>query len=198
MDPTTGTASVDVPDGRWGRMPGARPPLPAWAPAGFALVLGVLLTLVVVLVVRPPGPLDQDRLASQRDGLLLDGPQVPDQVAGVTFGSAPVVLLFLREPADTQVLTDWAAQVPDEASIVVVVQDPGRQNQEALAAQTVQVVNDPDEQLADTVGLPAPNIGGPGIGYAVVDSARVVRYATLDPSWRQNAFEVATIVGATP
>lgn len=49
---------------------------------------------------------------------------------------------------------------------------------------------------AAAVDLPEPEDGGPGVGYAVIDSARVVRYATLDPRWHENAFELDTIVGA--
>lgn len=58
------------------------------------------------------------------------------------------------------------------------------------------VVRDLDRTLAQAVGLPRARDGGPGVGYAVIDSGRTVRYATLDPSWRGNGFEIATIAGA--
>lgn len=60
----------------------------------------------------------------------------------------------------------------------------------------MQTVIDPTGALAAAVALPPPVGGGRGVGYAVVDAGRVVRYSTLDPSWPGNAFEVATIVGA--
>lgn len=190
--PPAGTDAVDV---RWGRRPGAQPPMPAWLPLVFAAALAGLLAVVVLAVVRPAGPLDQHDLAYQRDGLLDTAPVVPDRVAAVTFGGRPVALLFLREPPDPQRLQEWLAGLPEAADPVVVVQSapvaPG------AVPTSAQVVRDPDERLAAAVALPAPNDGGPGIGYAVVDSERVVRYSTLDPRWYDNAFEVATIVGAT-
>lgn len=191
--------ALDPPDAHWGRRPGARPPLPAWVPLGFAAALAVLLTLVVALVVRPPGPLDQPDPADQRNGLLLDGPRVPGEVGEVSFGGGPVVLLFLRQAPDPGTLQSWSAAVPEAARAYVVIQNgAGRQpevgDREAGGAG-YDVVVDPEEQLADAVDLPEPRDGGPGIGYAVVDSERVVRYSTLDPAWPDNAFEIATIVG---
>ena len=62
----------------------------------------------------------------------------------------------------------------------------------------VEVVVDPDGRLADAVALPTPVDGGPGIGYAVVDSQRQVRYSTLDPAYLVNAFEVTTILKWVP
>lgn len=196
-------AAVDPVDVRWGRRPGARPPIPTGLPWVFAVVLAVLLAVVVLAVVRPAGPLDQPDLAYQRDGLLDAAPVVPAQVdvqgRVVGFGSQPVALLFLREPPDPQRLRGWLAGLPAAATPVVVVQSSpgaaGEVSAEVVAA--APVVWDPDGRLAAVVALPTPNDGGRGIGYAVVDSDRVVRYSTLDPRWYDNAFEVATIIGAT-
>lgn len=185
---------ADVADTRWGRRPGSRPPLAVWAPAVFTVLLGLLLTLVIVLVVRPPGPLDQASLADQRNGLLLDGPVLDPEVAGVAFGRAPVVLLFLRETPDAEELERWAAELPDSTRVTAVVTSEAG----SASAQSVELVWDEDERLARAVDLPEPRDGGPGIGYAVVDRDRVVRYSTLDPAWADNAFEVATIVGSVP
>lgn len=189
------SSDVEVADTRWGRRPGARPPLPVWAPAAFAVVLGVLLTLVVVLVVRPPGPLDQADFADQRNGLLRDGPMVSAEVAGLDFGDEPVVLLFLRGALDPGAVVAWGSGIDDRARVVVVVQSADAPR---AAAPGIEVVHDDREQLATAVDLPEPNDGRPGVGYAVVDSERVVRYSTLDPAWADNAFEVATIVGSVP
>lgn len=88
-------AAADPVDIRWGPLPGARPPIPVWLLSVFAAALAVLLSVVVLAVVRPAGPLDQYDLDYQRDGLLLSA-----QVGPVTFGGRPVVLLFLREAPD--------------------------------------------------------------------------------------------------
>lgn len=75
--------------------------------------------------------------------------------------------------------------LPSLPNVLLFVRDPP------------SVVPDPEGRLAAAVGLPRPVDGGPGVGYAVVDADGVVRYSTLDPAWADNAFEVATILGAT-
>lgn len=185
---------VDTRDARWGRTPGARPPLPRWRLVAFSLTSAILLSLVVIFVVRPAGALDQPDLAYQRDGLLRAGPTVPPEMSGVRFGGRPVVLLFVREPPEARQLPSWRNGLPGEAAVFVVLQAGGAAAE--IPSRDLTVVEDPTESLAAAVGLPAPNDNGPGIGYAIVDSERVVRYSTLDPRWYDNAFEVATIVGA--
>lgn len=59
-------------DRRWGRMPGARPPLPAWLPLLVWVAGAVVLTAVAVGLVGGPGPLDDPRPERQRPGLLVD------------------------------------------------------------------------------------------------------------------------------
>lgn len=151
-----------------------------------AFLLAALVFLVVVLV-RPPGPLDQEVLADQRDGLLDAGPALPASVAGVDFGGRVVVLVFEREPPSTRRLAQWRSALAPSRDVVLVLPAAAR------TLSQVPIVVDPAGALAEAVDLPKPRDRGVGIGYAVVDSNRVVRYATLDPSWLSNAFEVATI-----
>lgn len=169
-----------------------RPPSPR-APLVVVAVLAALLAVVVLVLVRPPGPLDQPDPANQRTGLLLEGPQVPAEVAGVAFGERPAVLLFLRDRPDPDRLRDWLEAIPEAAAAYVVLQ---QETSGFTVPGDASLVVDPQERLAAAVDLPTPQDVGPGVGYAVVDPARVVRYATLDPEWPANAFEVATIVGA--
>lgn len=184
--PATARSETRLPE----RVPGARPPLPAWTPLAWFAVLATVLTGVVVALVRPPGPLDQPDPAYQRDGLLLAGPVVDREVVGVRFGGRPVVLLFEREAPDPQRLAEWAAAVPEGSDIALVVPEP------TTSQLPLPVVVDPSNRLADVVDMPEPVDGGRPVGYAVVDSDRVVRYATLDPDYPRNAFEVTTIAGA--
>ncbi len=188
-------ADPAVADDDWGRVPGLRPPLPVGAPLAWFVALAVILTAVVVVLVRPPGLLDQPDPAYQRDGLLLDGALVPEQVAGVDFGSRPVLLLFDRGLPEASALEQWLAAVPERAVVRLVVPEPVPR---VVTHPRLEIVVDPDGQLADAVDLPAPVGGGRGIGYAVVDSDRQVQYSTLDPVYLGNAFEVATIVGSVP
>ena len=174
----------------WGRTPGRQPPLPGWAPLTWFVALAGVLTFVVVALVRPPGPLDDPDPAYQRDGLLLSGPVVPEQVLGVDFGGEPVVLLFLRRLPEEGKLAEWTAAVPERADVRLVLPAPTNDN---VPAPTVI---DPLNSLAGVVDMPVPVDGGRPVGYAVVDSDRVVRYATLDPEYLANAFELQTIVRA--
>jgi len=178
MATTTGPSSV------------AGPPLAPRVPLTVLVVVAAVLTFVVVVLVRPPGPLDQPDPALQRDGLLRDGPRVPPSVAGVDFGDRTVVLLFERQAPDADDVRVWARDVPDAADVRLVLPEA------TDVAFAVETVIDPTGALAAAVALPAPVDGGLGVGYAVVDADRVVRYRTLDPSWPGNGFEIATIVGA--
>jgi hypothetical protein len=164
--------------------------LPSWAPLAWFVALAVVLSFVILALVRPPGPLDDPDPAYQRDGLLLNGPVVPEQVAGVAFGGRVVVLLFLRQAPQVDELAAWAAAVPDQADIRVVLPAPTTKDLPAPS------VIDPLNALARAVDMPGPIDRGRPVGYAVVDADRVVRYATLDPAYLNNAFEVTTIVGA--
>ena len=145
---------------------------------------------MVLLLVRPPGPLDQPDLAYQRDGLLRDGPLVPPQVSGVAFGGRTVVLVFARQSPDPARLAAWRDGLSPGRDVLLVLPGP------PSGAPGVPVAVDPAGELARAVALPVPVDGRPGVGYAVVDAARTVRYSTLDPAWLDNAFEVATIARA--
>ncbi len=168
----------DLQDADWGRLPGAEPPLRWWVPAAVAAVVALVLTLVVVLVVRPPGPLDDPDPADQRDGLLRDGPVLPPDAGGVAFGGRTVVVLFDRDEPAGQPFEQWKATVADDGVELVVR------------------VGAAGDELARRVGMPTPVDGMHPVGYAVVDASRTVRYATLDPVYEKNAFEVDVITGA--
>lgn len=173
-----------------GGRPALQPPLRWWAPLVWFVALATALTFVVVVLVRPPGPLDDPDPAYQRDGLLLKGPVLDREVGGIEFGGRPIVLLFVRRPPEPDLLIKWKRRVPDRADVYVVVpQLPAKE----LPLPTVV---DPQNSLADAVDMPRPVDGGRPVGYAVVSSERVVRYGTLDAKYLDNAFEVETIVGA--
>lgn len=170
----------DRADASWGRLPGAVPPLRWWLPLLAFAAVALALSLVVVLVVRPPGPGDDPHVGDQRDGLLLNGPWLAATTAGVHFGGRPVVLLFERTEPRGEQFERWRRQVSDDGVQLVVL---------VAGADSTKV-------LAAVVRMPTPTDGGPPIGYAVVDPARQVRYSTLDPVYVKNAFEVDVITGA--
>ncbi|KQV26279.1 MULTISPECIES: hypothetical protein [unclassified Microcella] len=151
-----------------------------WVPAAATAVLAIVLIGVVIGLVRPPGPLDDPRPAYQRDGILRDGPVLAREVAGVPFGERTVVLLFERDAPTGAEWEEWRQDVSDDGVDLVLV----------------PASVDGASALAAAVGMPVPVDGGPPVGYAVVDPDRQVRYATLDPKYLLNAFEVDVITGA--
>lgn len=168
----------DPADTARGRLPGARPPLRWWVPAGVFALIAFALTLVVVLVVRAPGPLDDPDPARQRNGLLVNGPALPAAVDGVRFGSRPVLVLFERRSPSGPAFDKWRS----------VVSDAG--------AELVVRVGRAGDQLARATRMPVPVDGGTPVGYALIDTGRRVRYATLDPVYVENAFEVDVVTRA--
>lgn len=192
--PVARMGAVSRDDARWGRVPGAEPPLKPRMPLLFALISGLVLAAVVLFLVRTPGGMDEHSFADQRNGLLARGPRVPAEVSGVQFGGRVVVLLFLRSVPHEQDVRRWSAGLGNTVTVRVIVQGSAPANGPGFA--DLPLVFDPAQALARVVLLPRPNDGGPGVGYAVVDSHRLVRYSTLDPSWAGNGFEVATIAGA--
>ena len=175
-----GRCCCDPVDTVWGRLPGAEPPLRWWLPTAVFTVAAVVLSLIIALVVRAPGPRDDPDPADQRDGLLLSGPRLPPQVAGVEFGGRTVVVLFERTPPAGPAFDRWRDAVSDDG-VGLVVAVAGEKGTGPLAVAT---------------GIPRPVDGGPPVGYAVVDATRLVRYATLDPTYLINSFEVDVITGA--
>ncbi len=181
MERAEAAGCCDDPDDRsWGRLPGASPPLRWWLPLAVFLAAAITLTSLIVLIVRAPGQLDDPDPANQRDGLLMDGPRLPSQLAGVSFGGRPVVLLFERTAPNGAGYAAWRDTVSDDGVALVVV-----------------VAGSPEAaELTAAVDIPTPVDGGPPIGYAVIDAAGVVRYSTLDPMYELTAFEVDVITGA--
>ena len=97
----------------------------------------------------------------------------------MSFGDHPVIVLFERTPPTGKAFQQWSQTVSDDdVQLVVVV--TGSQQASVLAA---------------AVNMPIPVDGGPPVGYAVIDANRVVRYATLDPVYTRNSFEVDVITG---
>ena len=151
-----------------------RPPLRWWTPAVAFAVAAVVLSVLVIAFGTNSGPLDDPNQAFQRDGALHNGPQLPSQIGDVAFGRSSVVVLFERRQPPDQTLAPWRAGATRNGSRLVI----------AVAGQSGTPA------LRDAVGMRTPNDGGPPVGYAIIDQARRVRYATLDPAYLDHASEV--------
>lgn len=184
-------------DRRWGRMPGARPPLPAWLPLLVWVAGAVVLTAVVVGLVGGPGPLDDPRPERQRPGLLVDPADARSvsglALPGAAIGRRPVFIAFARQAPTAGELRDGTDDVADGYAKVLVVAGA---TSAALRIAGVPVVADPGARITAKVGMARPEDGGPPIGYAIVDGSARVRYATLDPTWPRHGLEVRLITRA--
>lgn len=184
-------------DARWGRIPGAAPPLRASAPLVWWALTAVVLVVVSVTVVRGPGPLDDPAQGDQRPGFLVD-PDEAREVGGLDLpgspvGRRPVVLIFDRGPPRREALTDFVDGVPRSAAVVLSTAGAGAA--QALP-ERVRQAGDLRGRLADAIGMPRPKDAGPPIGYAVIDAEARVRYATLDPRYVEHGFEIEILAGA--
>lgn len=150
------------------------PPLRWWAPAVAFPVSAVVLSVLVIAFGTNNGPLDDPNQAFQRDGALHHGPQLPGRIGDITFGQSSVVLLFVRQQPSGQAFEEWKVGATSNGSRLVV----------AVAGQPGTPA------LRDAVGMRTPNDGGQPVGYAIIDSSRRVRYATLDPAYLDHAAEV--------
>ncbi len=175
---TSGCCGQPV-DAEWGRRLGAAPPLAWWLPVVAFAVFALVLSLVVVLLVRGPGPRDDPDPAFQRDGLLLDGPVLPEQVAGVRFGGRPVVVLFERQPPSGGAFERWRQRVSDDG-VELVVPWPGVGSR--LGWRRRWACRSPWTAARRSATRWSTRPGR--------------RYATLDPAYLDNAFELDVITGA--
>lgn len=157
-----------------------------------ASVLGALL----VIAQHSYGGLDDPDQAQQRPGFL-DArrlPRHPPTVGGVPAYGERGVVFFVR-PAQLQTVrsaVEGNRSLPRLARLAIV-------SSSSVALEGITpVVGDPDGRLAVAYGMRRPRDGGPPVGYAVVDRAGRVRYATLDPDVGSGLKEVATIVRAEP
>ena len=173
-------------------------PLPAWAPLVWWTATAIVLAVVVVVIVGDGGPLDDPKQGRQRPALLAPRNQAPvvDNVAlpRTGIGRNAVLVAFNRDLPEPDELSAFRHHVPDDISILVVV---GNANARAMQDEVnVEVIADPEGDVARELRMPRPKDGGPPVGYALVDRDARVRYATLDPSYTKHAAEIETIAGA--
>lgn len=174
-----------------------QPPLTWWAPLACCAIGAALLAVVVLAVVRRPGPRDDPSPADQRPGFLT-APGDAREVAGLALpgdpvGHRPVLVVFDRSWPDLRRYATALADVPAEVAVVLVTERPppalGR-------VPRGRLVVDASCQLARTVGMHRPRDRGGPVGYAVLDARARVRYATLDPGYLDHGYETALIAKA--
>lgn len=186
-------------DRGWGRVSGAEPPLSPAAPLLLWLAGAIVLAALVLGAVRGPGPLDDPEQGDQRTGFLFDVDEEARGVAGLDLpgdpvGGMPVLVVFDRSVPSPPRLGSFIRDVRDEVAVVIVV--PETVGERPRLPPGVRLLTGSGGRVAEALGMPQPRAGGAPVGYAVIDAAARVRYATLDPAYEQHGFEVETIVGA--
>lgn len=173
-----------------------RPPLAPAAPLLFWAAAAAVLAVLVLAVVPGPGALDDPHEGDQRPGFLQD----PDEarsvrglaLPGAPAGRWPVVVIFDRRVPGSEELERFTRNVPKAVDVVLVAADGKPRSFQGR----VRGITGDGGRVARAVGMPTPRDGGPPVGYAVIDAAGRVRYATLDPEYSEHGFEVDIVAGA--
>lgn len=183
---------------RAGRWPVSRQgPFAWWAPLAWWAVGAALLAVIVLSLVRHPGPLDDPDPADQRPGFLTAAAEARElsglALPGDPVGRRAVLVAFDRSPPPARRYASALAGVPDAIAVVLVIpREPATRTRPGRGRLLV----DPEGRVAEAMGIHRPSDGGPPMGYAVLDADGRVRYATLDPSYLDHGDESALIAEA--
>lgn len=144
------------------------------------IAVGIVLGGLLFVAERSRNAKDDPDPAWQRPGFL--SPPRPATRVGDTFPRAgrPLAMIFVRTAKGQSLFHDLSLQGDLTAlgDVVVVTADG---SMPAIRSGIASVVHDPRGQLARSFALRTPRDGGYPVGYALVDRAGMLRYATLDP-----------------
>lgn len=170
------------------------PPIKPWVPLAWLVPTGIALALLVLGGVPGPGPLDHADKAEQRTGILIPASEAVNvtelDLPGDPVGDDRTLVVFDRAAPDPDRFREWGQALPRGTETVIVL--PAS----AAAHLPAKVVTHDPERMAAALRMDTPQDGGFPIGYAIVDSAGLLRYQTLDPGYLAHPSEVATMVGA--
>ena len=171
---------------------------PRWHLLGAWVLCALLLGGLLALSRSGYRSLDDPNQAFQRPGLL-DVGSLPAHPPAVT-PSIPrrgrrAVVFFTRAHglAPLERALAGAADLRRMADVAVV--DQGGPPA-PTGVGTVAFVADAGGELAHAYGMRVPRDGGPPVGYAIIDRAGRVRYATIDPGDARRLREVRTMLSA--
>jgi len=173
--------------------PSVRALVAVWLAVALA---GVVLVLVVE---RSRGPLDDPDPARQRPGLLDTGslPLPAPSIGGLEYADGPTVAFFARPAGVARLCRALSGDgLGGGVQVAVVLAAPEDVPLAGGCGAVAHLVVGP--ALAEGFGMPVPADGGYPVGYAIVDTRGRTRYRTLDPSAAARLDEVATVLGAVP
>lgn len=185
-------------DRSWGRMPGARPPLRPWIALAWWVATAIALSVVVALVVRGPGPLDDPDPSDQRTGLLVSAGSVTTvpslALPGDPIRRRAVLVVFDRRVPSLRQFARVTDELPRGVAVVLVV--PGATALAGALPRRARLLADPGGSVARAVRIHRPLDRGRPVGYAVIDRRVRVRYVTLDRRYLDHGFEIHLITRA--
>jgi len=168
------------------------------APLLFWFAGAIVLALIVLAVIPAPGALDDPNEGDQRPGLLVDVDEARGvaglKLPGDPVGRVPVVVIFDRRISPPQRLRSFIGDVPGDVAVVLVASEPI--DEQPRLPPGVRLVAGSGRRIANALAMPQPRDGGAPVGYAVIDRNARVRYATIDPTYPEHAFEIKIIAGA--
>lgn len=176
-------------------LPSGRSVVAFWA-------VGMLLVGIVTWQIPGPTELQDPDLAHQQGGwkanpgTWLSGASNPDTLApdGVPeglIGKERFVLTFSREAPSLEEIQAYRDGLGGDIPVVAVVNGDVT---DTSATDGISIVSDPDAAIVDGFGMRRPVDGGYPIGIAVINSAGLPEYVTLDPGWTTNSFECRLVL----
>lgn len=159
------------------------------------LLAAIVLGGALVVAGRQHSPLDDPDLAMQRPGFLdAVGPRSvgPPVTTSIPAAGRTTVVFFVRTAQQRLLMAALSrpGALPPRVDAVIV---GGPVN---VSAGPIAMLTDGDGSLARGYAMPVPRDGGPPVGYAIVSTAGVVRYRTLDPGVAWHLDEVRTMLRA--
>lgn len=190
-------AGPDRPNERTAEPDLVRPKYPTSKVVVFVWLIGVVVIGAVTLQIPKPEALaDPDPSHQQggwtaKPGSWLSGasnssPISADGLPEGLVGEQRFLLAFAREVPDEQTLLAHREGLEPGVPAVVVVNGPV---DGVTPPDGVTLVSDSDGRIAEGLGMRRPVDGGYPIGIAIISSAGLAEYATLDPGWTTNTFE---------
>lgn len=143
--------------------------------------------------------LDDPDLVFERPGFLDAHGQpfpAPPVAPGLPRSGERFILFFVRQEQAAALHDALTNRTHPFEAVSMAVAYVGRnpEHQDVVAP----FIDDPAGRIAASYRMRRPRDGGPPVGYAIVDSAGLVRYRTLDPEVWKRLDEVQTMWAATP
>jgi len=164
---------------------------------GIWLLTALLFGVALLVAGQTGSPLDDPDPSMQRRASLgaVGQPSEAPAVTTTIPAAGRVTVVFFVRAAQQQALLTQLSQpgaLPSGVDAAIV---GGPVN---LSEAPIAVLTDSDRSLTRGYGMRPPRDGGYPVGYAIVDTAGMIRYRTLDPHVTGHLADVRTMLRALP